>query len=180
MTTILAMNTPEDQAIYTDSLSDGAGIATRGNHKSAVIAPGCVMGWCGIRYVGVLAVRALQKRNRLGVLEDLFTGNEPIERLAVASSDVVDFAGLILFQGSIWVMHEELCPLTLPGHFAARGSGAHFAMGALAAGATPWQALAIASQYDCQTGAPFFRLDISGELAHQYHATREAAPYASP
>ena len=179
MTTIIAVNTPDDQAIYTDSLSEGAGISTRGNSKSAVIAPGCVMGWCGTRYVGTMAARALQERSRLGTLEELFLRQYPPERLMGHEDDMRDFTALFLFLGRIWVMHDECCPITMSGHYAARGSGAHFALGALAAGVTPWQALTIASQYDCLTGAPFFRLDISGTMVEQYGKTMEAECYAS-
>ena len=161
MTTIIAMNTPNDQAIYADSLSDGAGIATRSNTKTATIGPQCIIGWCGIRYLGFMAARNLQK---MLTLDDLFTHQGCAEPLHCPPDDARDFTALILFQGSIWVMHEELYPLALPGCFAARGSGAHFAMGALAAGANPWHALTIASEYDISTGGPFFRLDITGKM----------------
>lgn len=169
MTTIIAIQTPNDQAIYADSLSDGAGIAIRDNNKTAVIAPSCVMGWCGFRYLGLMAARRLQT---LLTIDDAFTKQGYLERLTASSDEVRDFAALLLFQGMIWVMHEEMCPLALPGAFAARGSGAHFAMGALAAGSSPLHALVIASQYDISTGGPFYRLDVSGKL-DRFPATME-------
>ena len=170
MSTIIAMNTPDEQALYTDSLSDGAGIAHRGCVKAMVIAPSCVMGWCGVYYVGFVTAGKLKQRLSL---DDVFTYQGFMERLSLPDPDVRDFVALFLFRGKVWVMHEEMCPVELPGPFAARGSGAHFAIGALAAGATPWRALSIVSQYDVNTGGPFFRLDISGKMEQRLVSTEE-------
>lgn len=72
---------------------------------------------------------------------------------------------LILYDGKIWIMHGDVTPIPVLLPFVAKGSGGLFAMGALAAGATPWRALAIASQYDIGTGGPFFRCDIEGKIS---------------
>ena len=165
MTTIIAMNTPDDQAIYADSLADGAGIAIRGMRKLVPLAPQCVMGWCGLAYVGELAASIVQKTT---CLDDVFTHSRLLDPLNVPPEDAKDFAALVLFQGKIWIMHEQLFPLEIQDPFTARGSGAHFAIGALAAGANPWQALEIACQYDISTGQPLFRMGLDGKI-EVYH-----------
>ena len=173
MTTIIAMNTPDDQAIYADSLADGAGIATRGTLKLVGIAPQCVMGWCGLRYVGIVAAKILQKADSL---EDVFTQGCFLDRLSFPPDDVKDFSALVLFQEKIWLVHEELVPMELKQPFTARGSGAHFAMGALAAGASAWHALVIACEYDISTGAPFFRIGLDGVIRDEKGERQDASP----
>lgn len=174
MTTIIAMNTPDDQAIYADSLADGAGIATRGNIKVVSIASQCVMGWCGVHYVGIAAAQILQKT--IAPLEDVFLRVGMLDRLDCPLDDVKSFAALLLFQGKIWIMHEELLPMEIQTPFTSRGSGAHFAMGALAAGASAWRALEIACQYDIATGEPFFRIDLDGVIRDTKGARKHARP----
>ena len=180
MTTIIAMNTPDDQAIYADSLADGAGIAICGVTKLASISPQCVMGWCGLAYVGHLAARILSKT---ASLEDVFTQHSLLDPLNVPQDDAKDFAALVLFQGKIWIMHEQLFPLEIQAPFTARGSGAHFAMGALAAGASAWQALEIACEYDISTGQPLFGIGLDGVIHGHYRNvswTPQERCHASP
>lgn len=55
----------------------------------------------------------------------------------------------------IFIWGKKLVRLTIYEDVYAVGSGAQFAIGAMAAGATPKQALIIAAKYDHQTAAPF-------------------------
>lgn len=62
---------------------------------------------------------------------------------------------LVLRKGSIWQVSSELPGLLQEGGFPfAIGSGSEFALGAMHAGATPLEAIRIASKLDIYTGGP--------------------------
>ena len=163
MTTIIAMNTAYDQALYADSLGHSGGIATPECRKLLSL-PGCIMGGCGLAYVQCMVYAKLIQYRRTADLTPIFTYTHLLEPLTLKSDDTKDFELLLLFDGKIWAMYEECVPVHLPDCYTARGSGAHFAIGALDAGATPWEALTIASQRDIGTGGPFFRMDMTGKM----------------
>ena len=164
MTTIIAMNTLDDQAIYADSLINGSGIATPYSRKIMSLPPRCVMGSCGLAYVECMVYARLASYQRTADLHDIFVYTHMLEPLTLKPEDTKDFEMLLLFEGTTYVMFEELVPVCIPGPWTARGSGAHFAIGALSAGASPLQALRIAAQYDIGTAGPFFRMDMTGKL----------------
>lgn len=61
----------------------------------------------------------------------------------------------------IFIWGKKLIRLAVLNEVYAVGSGSHYAMGAMAAGATPKQALSIAATYDSQTAAPFEFVKLS-------------------
>lgn len=54
--------------------------------------------------------------------------------------------------GGIWTAGKNNPPVYVPGGFDATGSGSEFALGAMAAGASAPEAVAIAAKYDIYTG----------------------------
>ena len=160
MTTIIAVNTHDEQALYADSFAFGAGIGSRGNVKMICLAPEIIMAWAGVQYVGFYAGHILQGID----LQEVFAFGLLLPRLELPVVDVKDFAALVLFGGKIWVVHEELFPVVIPQQYAARGSGSKFALGALAAGVPTLRALDVATEFDPDTQPPYMRMDLSGTL----------------
>lgn len=65
-----------------------------------------------------------------------------------------DFDVIEINRAGIWLHDQDLCRIHIKGKHYAIGSGAEYATGALAMGATPKQALQIAARYDGGTGLP--------------------------
>ena len=61
----------------------------------------------------------------------------------------------------IFIWGKKLIRLAVLNEVYAVGSGSHYAIGAMEAGATPKQALSIAAKYDSQTAAPFEFVKLS-------------------
>lgn len=165
MTTIIAMNTTDDRAIYCDSLFQHGSIAMRGGKKFFALPGMLVSGWCGLQNEARRVEVALEKLFDTPNLHSFFTKPGHADAIKMSEIGQRDFEMLILYDRKIWLMWEDMIPITLDAarHFS-KGSGAHFALGALEAGASPWRALAIASQYDVGTGKPFFRCDMEGKI----------------
>lgn len=66
--------------------------------------------------------------------------------------NTVDFRVLITDGQSLWFMPGDFTPVLVDGPFYAIGSGSDYALGALAAGATPDRAVQIAAQFDNNCG----------------------------
>lgn len=64
----------------------------------------------------------------------------------------------------VWLLDSELTPMEVQGEFFAVGSGAAYALGALEAGASPAQAVAIAAKYDQFTSFPISVGPLGGPL----------------
>lgn len=62
------------------------------------------------------------------------------------------FVAILIKQGRVFFMDTNLCPYEIEAPFHAIGSGREFALGAMAAGASAEQAVAIAAQLDTNTG----------------------------
>jgi len=92
---------------------------------------------------------------------------------------------LVLRQGSIWQASSELPGLLQEGGFPfAIGSGSEFALGAMHAGATPLEAIRIASKLDIYTGGPLDVLwveqvtgftPIVGKTQQVYHTKEDVS-----
>lgn len=163
MTTIIAVNTPEETAIYFDAQCSDGDIAGTVSCKGFVIPDTCLIATAGIMYVGLLAFMQIKKLHDEGNLTALFHYEYESVPLKAREDDIKDFVALVLYEKALWTMHEEMVPVRILDTFQARGSGSHFAMGALAAQASPLEALIIASRYDTRTGPPFYRLSIDGK-----------------
>lgn len=165
MTTIIAINTADDQAIYCDSLVQHGSIAVPGNSKYFSIPGLLAAGSCGSQNGARKVETVISDICGSGQLAAFFDHPGRQDGLKMSEYDQLNFEMLLLYGGEIWLLSEDLTPIQVLLPYMAKGSGGHFALGALAAGATPWQALAIASHYDIGTGGPFFRCNIEGKIA---------------
>jgi ATP-dependent protease HslVU (ClpYQ) peptidase subunit len=70
---------------------------------------------------------------------------------------------LILRRSGIYMFDGFGVEIKLDGQFAAIGSGAEYAMGAMAVGASPEAAVAVACEYDAGTRGPVCSINLKGK-----------------
>jgi hypothetical protein len=83
----------------------------------------------------------------------LSSGSDPEKRPSIPDSD--DSSNILIVDGGgvcYWLTVPYLRPIKIEEPFIAIGSGAEFAMGAMAAGASATRAVEIAAMYDPSTG----------------------------
>lgn len=167
MTTIIAMNTADDRAIYCDSLVQHGSIVATGYRKYFVVPGILVGGSCGSQTGVTGVVTALKDIIASGDICTFFEHPGRVEPRKMSDFDQREFEMLLLYDRVLYLMYEDMTPIPVLLPYIAKGSGGPFALGALAAGVTPWLALAIASKYDIGTGGHFFRCDMEGKIARR-------------
>lgn len=119
--------------------TDGSLIIQRPWHKLIVLPDGSAFGTAGDSEAGLLFQAWLEN------------GEQPELRPSLAGQD---FIALRLHPNGALTLYTTLClPEAVPAPYAI-GSGAHLAIGALEAGASPLRAVEIACTYDPSCGAP--------------------------
>lgn len=167
MTTIIAINTFQERAIYADSLAEHGSIASHDFLKVVCVSGTLLAGITGTCIAGMRVCTRLRQMYAAGQLDRFFACPGLEEAIPVSERDAQTFEMLMVFDKGLWIMSEELVPLPIRAECFAKGSGAPFALGAMAHGATPWEALEIAGRYDIATAGPFYRFDLFGKIDRQ-------------
>lgn len=140
MTTVVA--SLKHGAMASDSFVEGSGRV----RTKVVRGPGCLAAASGDAYLCNVFLRWVQAGRQGGIA---------LVKIDDSPLDGTDFEGLLLERNRILVFGRILTdPDELDEDFAAIGSGGPLALGALAAGATPHQAVTIACRWDGGSKGP--------------------------
>lgn len=132
-----AMKLPIKRSTYKDSILAGV--------NYAVAYEGC-------QDSGNILLKWYTERDKMGMPRTQFEGDEPAT-LFVLKED-----------GSVEIYEKSDVPQTIGDlEYMAWGSGAAYALGALAAGATVGTAMAVAAQFDKDTGSEYDFYSVSKE-----------------